>query len=280
MEPISVLLIDDNPTFLRATTQFLEAHDDMSVVGTALQGEMALAQLSQIQPQVILVDMAMIGLSGLEVIPRLRAKVPQAGIIALTLLDADHFRQAALKSGADDFVPKAAMRTDLLPTIRRVARNGSKATPETHETISAPNTAAPRILVLEDNPDLCRLYGKALDKTGYQVYTATSIDEAKKLLNQHRFDIWLCDIHVGNDRGTDLLREYAATLATSGTQVIMVSGQAQYRGICEELGIDFFLEKPVAISTLVALVSRLTPRGNTCSDNHVADGETLQEDRK
>jgi len=62
------------------------------------------------------------GLSGLETIPRLRAMLPEVSIIALTLLDAKVYRQAALAAGADDFVPKANLSTDLLPAIRRVAK--------------------------------------------------------------------------------------------------------------------------------------------------------------
>ena len=80
------------------------------------------------------------------------------------------------------------------------------------------------------------------------------------MLTQARFDLLLCDIHMGKARGTDLLNEYAETLFTSGAQVVMVSGQAQYRDMCEEMGADFFLEKPVAMSTLVALADRLTAR--------------------
>jgi DNA-binding NarL/FixJ family response regulator len=76
-------------------------------------------------------------------------------------------------------------------------------------------------------------------------------------LDDSRFDVVLCDIHMGSDRGTDLLREYGNTLATSGTLIIVVSGQAQYRNTCEDLGADFFLEKPVAISTLVTLLNRV-----------------------
>jgi DNA-binding NtrC family response regulator len=63
---------------------------------------------------------------------------------------------------------------------------------------------------------------------------------------------------MGRDNGTDLLQESIDDITTSGAQVIMVSGQAHYRRVCEELGADFFLEKPVSVATLVTLVNRLT----------------------
>ena len=132
MNPISVLIADDNPTFLRIVTRFLEeqSRKTVSVVATARGGEEALAQAEALRPQVVLIDLNMPGLSGLEAIPRLRRALPDAGIIAVTLLDTDGYRQAALAAGADDFVSKMTLNAELLPAIRRVAlatRTGSGA---------------------------------------------------------------------------------------------------------------------------------------------------------
>jgi DNA-binding NarL/FixJ family response regulator len=70
------------------------------------------------------IDLAMPSLSGLETIPRLRAVLPEVGIIALTVLDTNGYREAALAAGANDFVAKASLDTDLLLAIRRVAQAG------------------------------------------------------------------------------------------------------------------------------------------------------------
>ena len=121
MAPISVLLVDDNPTFLRIVTRFLQEHDDIQIVGTANDGFGALNQAKTFEPQVVVVDLAMPGMSGLEAIPRLRASLPQTRIIALTLLDTTGYRKAALEAGADVFVPKANLNENLLPTIRQLA---------------------------------------------------------------------------------------------------------------------------------------------------------------
>jgi DNA-binding NarL/FixJ family response regulator len=122
MKPISVLLVDDNPSFLHIATRFLQEHDDVAVVGVASRGEEALALAQDLQPDIVLIDLAMPGLSGLETIPRLRAVLPEVGIIALTVLDTSSYWQAALSAGANDFVPKTKLNTDLLPAIRRVAQ--------------------------------------------------------------------------------------------------------------------------------------------------------------
>jgi DNA-binding NarL/FixJ family response regulator len=79
----------------------------------------ALAQDQELQPQVILMGLDS---PGLEAISRLRNMLPGVGIIALTLLRNNAYRQAALAAGADDVVRKAELTTELLPAIRRVTR--------------------------------------------------------------------------------------------------------------------------------------------------------------
>jgi DNA-binding response OmpR family regulator len=220
---------------------------------------MALEQVEGVNPQVILVDLAMPGLPGLETIPHLRRMMPELKIIALTVMNSPSFRRAALAAGADVFLPKATMRTDLLPAIRQLVQDNGV---ETSKPIVARLDENPidtkRVLVIEDDHDLCRLYSKALRSAGYAVYSAETLEEAHSLLAQIRFDVVLCDIQIGDGTSTDLLDDYATKLATSGAQVIMVSGHAHYRDLCEEMGADFFMEKPVSISTLVELVKRLT----------------------
>ena len=130
MESVRVLLVDDNSTFLRIATRFLEQdhaaippaipRPRVAVVGTAGGGEEALAQAERLSPHVILLDLMMPGVGGLEIIPRLRAILPNVGIIALTLLDTSSYRSAALAAGADVFIAKSAMSTDLLPAIQQV----------------------------------------------------------------------------------------------------------------------------------------------------------------
>jgi DNA-binding NarL/FixJ family response regulator len=124
--PISVLLIDDNPIFLRILARFLEERSQLEVivVGSADGGEKALAKTPLIKPHVILVDLAMPDIHGLELIPRLRKIAPDAIIIALTLMDPRSYRASAIAAGADDFVSKATLETDLLPAIRRLVGEG------------------------------------------------------------------------------------------------------------------------------------------------------------
>jgi DNA-binding NarL/FixJ family response regulator len=121
MSAVSVLLVDDNPIFLHCAKRFLQKRRDVIVVGTVSGGKWAVDLAQNLKPDVALIDLSMSDLPGLELIPLLRAALPEIGIIALTLLDTDDYRQAALAAGADGFVSKNTMNTDLMPAIQRIA---------------------------------------------------------------------------------------------------------------------------------------------------------------
>ncbi|MCB0155964.1 MAG: response regulator transcription factor [Anaerolineae bacterium] len=129
MTAVSVLLVDDNRLFLRLITKFLQeqAAAEVRVVGVAHTGHEALRQGQALRPQVILLDLAMPGFSGLEVIPRLRKSLPSLIIIVLTRQKAEAYRPAVLKAGADAFISKATLTTDLLPALRRLAQTTPEA---------------------------------------------------------------------------------------------------------------------------------------------------------
>lgn len=125
MPPISLLLVDDNLRFLRLLTRFLHTRypADVVVMDVARSGIEALARAQIVRPQVVLLDLAMPNMPGWEVIPRLRKELPEVGIIVLTLLESGAYRDMVLEAGADAFVGKSALVTELMPAIRRVATN-------------------------------------------------------------------------------------------------------------------------------------------------------------
>jgi DNA-binding NarL/FixJ family response regulator len=118
-----ILFIAGNPVFRPVVTRFLGKCDGLNVVDILPASETVLAQAQNLQPQVILLDLDTSDPSGLETIINLRALLPEVGIIALSLLDADGYRQAVLAAGANDFVLKSNLSTDLFPAIRQAARD-------------------------------------------------------------------------------------------------------------------------------------------------------------
>ncbi len=258
MDSIAVLMIDDNPAFLRVTSDFLNAEGDVHVVGTATKGGDALTLVRQRKPQIALVDIAMPDISGLKLVPMLRREHPNLGIVMLTMMSSAGFRQASLRAGANAFIPKARMRIELLPTIRRLAQTPSDEASSAPEITAEPQNTQPRILIIEDDRSLREIYQKALTASDYDVDAAGSLPEARGYLSSQHYDVVMCDIHLGDDRATSLLREFSGPLIGSGAQIMMVSGEPQYQAVCQEMGADFFMVKPVAISTLLSLIDRLT----------------------
>lgn len=142
MDPVRVLLIDDNPTFLRIATRFLNENNDgqFKVVGAIRDGNRVVSMAQDLRAEVILLDLNMPELPGLDIIPWLREAVPDAAIVVLSLMDATGYQQAALAAGAAGFVSKAKMSTDLLPAIRR-ATQPARQEPE-HGARTCPTNAS------------------------------------------------------------------------------------------------------------------------------------------
>lgn len=119
---IRVLLVDGNSDFLHVAADFVRRRQELVLVGATEGGEGVVAQALDLNPQVILIDLDMPGLTGLEAIPHLRTALPEVGIIALSLSNGSAYRQAALAAGADELVTKTELIADLPLAIRRVAR--------------------------------------------------------------------------------------------------------------------------------------------------------------
>lgn len=134
-------------------------------------------------------------------------------------------------------------------------------TPETvggQVTITEPVVnSSQRILVMDDDPGLRNVYQKALRHQGYEVDLADTLDAARALFKEHVYGVFICDIHMGDERGTDLLAEIGGKLKEQGTEIIMASAYGQYRFMTEDYGSEYFLEKPVSIYTLVTLIERV-----------------------
>jgi two-component system, NarL family, nitrate/nitrite response regulator NarL len=115
-----LFLVDDSDIFLRVLTRFLNRQPQYRIVGTARSGIEAVAHAAAVHPDIILLDLAMPGMSGLEAIPLLREQLPDARIIVLTLLEPDTYAALVRSAGADAFVEKEYLNEMLLPMIRRL----------------------------------------------------------------------------------------------------------------------------------------------------------------
>jgi DNA-binding NarL/FixJ family response regulator len=125
VRPIRILIVDDHEVVRRGLEGILSACDDLQVVGQASSGEEAVTLAKTVKCDVVLLDLQMHGMHGLEVIPQLvRDEEGLPRIIVLTIHDDDEIVLRAVKSGASGYVMKNASADELIRAIRHVAAGG------------------------------------------------------------------------------------------------------------------------------------------------------------
>ncbi len=126
---IRVLLADDHVVLREATAELVDHQPDMKVVGQAGTGEETVAQAKALQPDVIVMDIAMPRLDGLEATRRILKECPRTRVLVLTALDeADHVIPL-LEAGATSYLPKTVSLNELLDAIRATSRGESVLPP-------------------------------------------------------------------------------------------------------------------------------------------------------
>jgi two-component system response regulator NreC len=129
MERIRVLIADDHRLVRAGIRSLLEGHSDIEVVGEAGSGQEAIEQTMRLQPDVILMDIAMGDLSGLEATQEIKERTPQVNVLALTMHDREEYFFAMLKAGALGYVLKESEPSELLAAIRAVQRGEAFLSP-------------------------------------------------------------------------------------------------------------------------------------------------------
>ena len=120
MTPIRILIADDHPVFRFGLRALLNAMPDTEVVGDATTGEAAIALVAEAQPDVVLMDITMPGIGGIEAVRRICAAQPHVRVLMVTMLEDDSVF-AALRAGARGYVVKGAEPAEVLRAIRAVA---------------------------------------------------------------------------------------------------------------------------------------------------------------
>lgn len=129
MSAIRVLLVDDQPLLRMGFRLVLQDEPDLEVVGEASDGGQAVSQVAALQPDVVLMDVRMPGMNGIEATRQIVASGSPARVLILTTFDLDEYAFAALKEGASGFLLKDARPNDLTAAIRSVASGDAVVSP-------------------------------------------------------------------------------------------------------------------------------------------------------
>jgi NarL family two-component system response regulator LiaR len=121
MEPISILIVDDHAMVRRGLKSFLQSEEDIEVIGEATDGLEAVEKVQNLVPDVVLMDLVMPGIDGIEAPRRIKAASPGSKVLILTSFGEDERVFASIKAGATGYLLKDVPAEDLGRAIRSVA---------------------------------------------------------------------------------------------------------------------------------------------------------------
>nr|WP_268891125.1 response regulator transcription factor [Cellulomonas citrea] len=129
MSAVRVLLVDDQPLMRMGFRLVLDAEDGIEVVGEAGDGQVAIEQVAALAPDVVLMDVRMPRMNGIEATSALVEAAPDVRVLILTTFDLDEYAFAALRAGASGFLLKDARPAELAEAIRTVAAGDAVVAP-------------------------------------------------------------------------------------------------------------------------------------------------------
>ena len=147
---IRILIVDDHPVVREGLMAVLEGIPDIRVVGTAQSAEEALAAIKTVRPDIVLLDLELPGMSGIDAIPRLIAGGDHVRVIVLTAYDTEERVLGASRAGAGGYLLKGAAAAEIVHAIRAVREGGSYLTPRVATQVMAQVVSRGRSGVLSE----------------------------------------------------------------------------------------------------------------------------------
>ncbi len=210
MNPIRVLLVDDHALFRKGVADLLSSEREFELVGEATDGTKAVEMARELMPDVILMDVSMPGMDGLEATRRIKAEIPYVRIVMLTVSDSDRTLFDAIKSGAQGYLLKNVQPQALLSTLSGVVRGEASISGAmaarlledlARDSRPAAPPAAPGARLTQREQEVLRLVAQG--KSNKEI--ASALDIAENTVKNHLKNI-LEKLHLEN-------RVQAATFA-------------------------------------------------------------------
>jgi DNA-binding NarL/FixJ family response regulator len=141
--PLRVVIVDDHPIVRDGLKSLLSSIDDIELAGEAGTGEDAIPLVEATKPDVVIMDIEMPGMGGIEATRVLTARHPTVPVLALTMYGQDEFVYAALRAGARGYLVKGAQQQDLIRAIQAVAQGQAVFGPDVADRLLATFSSAP-----------------------------------------------------------------------------------------------------------------------------------------
>ncbi len=135
MKKLRILIVDDHGIVRAGIRSLLEGQSNIEVVGEAAGGEEAVEKTIRLQPELVLMDIAMPGMNGIEATRRIKKELPEVMVLVLTMHDDEEFFFPVLRAGASGYILKEADPQELLYAIRVVRRGQAFLSPAVTKTL-------------------------------------------------------------------------------------------------------------------------------------------------
>jgi len=121
--PATILIVEDHDTVRKSLRDWLEVEFPQCRVIEAASGEEAIAVIRTESPRLVVMDISLPGMSGIEATRQIKAALPSAQVVMLTIHEDDAHRADAITAGASAYVTKRVMQTELIPTLAALLAN-------------------------------------------------------------------------------------------------------------------------------------------------------------
>lgn len=234
---IKLLIVDDEKGLCDYLKKFFKARG--YDVFTAIDGESALSIVKKENPELVLLDINMPGISGLEVLRRIKNASLKPKVIMVTVSDDADTREKARHFGADEFVKKP-FTTDYLEDVVILKVNEITRLKE-----------SPQILIVDDEEDARSSIKNFLERNfECRITEAANGEAALGLLKKDNFDLVFLDIKMPGMSGMDILREKTKLPHKPCFWVMTAFDSQEVAGKVIELGADDYLTKPLSLKVL------------------------------
>ncbi|WP_375759208.1 response regulator [Corallococcus exercitus] len=208
--PIRVFVVEDQTKILKNQLRLFEGHPDIEIVGTALSGEAALAEVERDQPDVLLLDLGLPRMSGIDVTREVKARFPKVEILIFTIFDEEDKVLEAVKAGASGYLLKGATVDKIVEAIKEVRAGG---------TVIQPNLARRLLRHFRVEPDTAPVPTEPLPVAPAAAESAAAEASAqepllKPLSDREREILQLIAKGVSNSEAARLLSLSKATIRT------------------------------------------------------------------
>jgi two-component system, chemotaxis family, chemotaxis protein CheY len=249
MQTNRVLLVDDSPEFLASTQRYLQARANVEVVGVAGSGEEAVQKAFALHPDLVLMDLYLPGINGIEATRQIKNRFPKMRIVVFTFYDLDEYSLAARAAGAEELVPKSRLADEFSRLLENFPMSVSDAGPD----------SSAQILVVDDSPTVRKMVITALRPLGAGFVEAGNGLEAIEQLALNEFAAMTLDLNMPDVHGLEVLTYMRKAGLEGQVQVLVLTTRDDIETLqtAQSLGAARYLTKPFTPDQLLSTMREL-----------------------